>query len=166
MLERFCKIWLLLTSFVDGFVHSPYLNAKITVPKIITEEIILLLSRSSSNSGILFMTHKNTNFKMVSMVIMITKVKGMKHLAMLIIKHTTSGNGPIHILRTSNPTTKTSYKTNWNQILSTTGRPGSNFPIWKSFYSETMHVRPQLGKANIGLTMKQLLWQNLIFQKW
>ena len=36
-----------------------------------------------------------------------------------------------------------------------TGCPGSNIPIWKSFYSETMHVRPQLSKAKIGLTMKQ-----------
>ena len=39
--------------------------------------------------------------------------------------------------------------------LSYTGCPGSNFPILKSFYSETMHVRPQLGKAKIGLTMEQ-----------
>ena len=50
-------------------------------------------------------------------------------------------------------------------ILKITGCPGSNFPISNSIYSETMHVRPQLGKAKIGLTMEQFLWQNLIFQK-
>ena len=45
-----------------------------------------------------------------------------------------------------------------------TGCPGSNFPISKSFYSESVHVRPQLGKAKIGLRMEQFFGQILIFE--
>ena len=41
------------------------------------------------------------------------------------------------------------------QKAKVTGCPGSNFPISNRIYSETMHVRPQLSKAKIGLTMEQ-----------
>ena len=39
-------------------------------------------------------------------------------------------------------------KENWNK---STGCPGSKFPNWKSYYSESMHVRPQVGKAKMCL---------------
>ena len=46
-----------------------------------------------------------------------------------------------------------------------TGCPGSKFATSKSFYSETVHVRPQVGKAKMCLRDIHFRGQNFIFEK-
>ena len=100
-----------ITSFKDGLFQKPYFTPVMTVPKIITVLMMIFEILSSSNSGTYFKTHKKMYSMMVRMVMMLTKVTGPNDLPMLIIKQTTSGSGPIHIRRTSNPTMMTSYVT-------------------------------------------------------
>ena len=102
------------TSFKDGLFQKPNFTPVMTLPKIITVPMMILEILSSSNSGTLLRTHKKMYFMVVRMVMMLTKVTVPKTLRMLIIKQSVSGNGPIHIPSTSNPTTTTSYIISWN----------------------------------------------------